>query len=317
MNIHDKVRGVLYGFAFGDALGIGTEFMTRNEIRSYYPDGLRHFSQIIRDAHRSQWKHGQWSNDTDLLLLHLDSILSNERLDVCHTARMLKEWYDNCSTDSCPLFRILMNTPGWTEYPIKITHKVWIDRRISEASNESIARSIVTGILSSPQNLDDQTRQLVLITNDDSRCVSSATVIARMMSSILFKETISPYCELENYCCSVDSRTIPLLRLAHEGSLDDLKLDDENTCQWTRKSMAAALWIVWHCDNAADAIYSLVDAGGDANTNAALAGAFFGAMHGYDAIPDEKDLLIGKEKLDDMADRIVDYLEKKRPGFPR
>lgn len=39
----DKVKGVLYGQAIGDALGLGTEFMNDAEMAKCYPHGLRHF----------------------------------------------------------------------------------------------------------------------------------------------------------------------------------------------------------------------------------------------------------------------------------
>jgi len=39
--IKDKIRGFLYGHAVGDALGLGTKFLSKNQVRSYYPHGGR------------------------------------------------------------------------------------------------------------------------------------------------------------------------------------------------------------------------------------------------------------------------------------
>ena len=40
MNKKDRFTGVLFGQAIGDALGLGSEFMSKEEVLRYYPNGL-------------------------------------------------------------------------------------------------------------------------------------------------------------------------------------------------------------------------------------------------------------------------------------
>lgn len=58
-NLKDRMLGCLFGQAIGDALGLGSEFMDKNGVIKHYPDGLRYYSQIIKDVHRSDGQKGR------------------------------------------------------------------------------------------------------------------------------------------------------------------------------------------------------------------------------------------------------------------
>lgn len=310
MTLHDRIKGALYGFALGDALGLGTEFMTREEIAGYYPDKCRRFSDIIRDAHRSQWQPGQWTNDTEFMICLCEQILDNGDFDVYEAAKYIKKTFDALSGDTSPVLRAVMNNPGWVENPILKTHETWQRQKLSEASNEAIQRGIVSGLLCSREQLGQTTRRMVLLTNDDSRCVSSTMVIAYMTHCLLHTGEPAPFDDLTAICYAADARTIPFLEATLHEDINTIGIDDEDTMMYTRKSMAAGLWPVWHCQKAEDYIYSIIDQGGDADTNAAISGAFAGLRFGFDALPDIKEEIIDKERLDILADRITDYVRK-------
>lgn len=50
--------GCLYGQAIGDALGLGTEFLNKDDVLKHYPNGLSRYEDIIQDAHRRRWHKG-------------------------------------------------------------------------------------------------------------------------------------------------------------------------------------------------------------------------------------------------------------------
>lgn len=65
----DKIRGSLYGFAIGDALGATTEFMDENEIKRRYGQ----VTEIIGGG----WLHlkpGEVTDDTQMMLCVLDAL---------------------------------------------------------------------------------------------------------------------------------------------------------------------------------------------------------------------------------------------------
>ena len=91
----DKYKGCLYGQAIGDALGLGTEGMTDEDMAWKYPNGIRHYSQIFQDRHRKRWEIGDWTDDTDMMLCILDSFVACQKVDILDIARRFKEWMMN------------------------------------------------------------------------------------------------------------------------------------------------------------------------------------------------------------------------------
>ena len=76
---------------------------------------------------------------------------------------------------------------------------------------------------------------------------------------------------------------------------------------YTLKTMAAGLWAYWNAKTFEDGLLSVVRAGGDADTNAAVACAILGAKFGFNSIPKEYvDGLIYKEQLDVVVKGICD-----------
>ncbi len=93
-------------------------------------------------------------------------------------------------------------------------------------------------------------------------------------------------------CEHIDPRTLQWLEKTRVCKIEDLELDDVDTLSHTRKAMCAGLWPLWHSSSAPPRPSDTVIAqGGDADSNAAIAGALAGLRYGYDALPAEKEKL--------------------------
>lgn len=80
--LSDKIQLLIFGQAIGDALGLASEFMTKEEVKHFYPNGIRSYDDIIQDRHRSLWQKGTWTDDTDQMLCVLNSIIENKTINL-------------------------------------------------------------------------------------------------------------------------------------------------------------------------------------------------------------------------------------------
>lgn len=309
LTVHERIKGAILGHALGDALGVGTEFMNKNEIKAYYPDGLRDFSQIIRDAHRSQWLPGETTNDTVYFTSNLESVLECNGFDVVHMARRLKQTLIELDMDIVPVYRACLSVEGWENDPIAKAETAWRKYHLYEATNDSIYRGLMAGLVSTPANVVENARLATLMTNIDTRCVAATTAVAMMANSILYTGKPASYEELAAEIYNIDGRTISFLDLAYNGRLEDFKLDDEESLMWARKAMGAALWSAWHMDDPTEILYRVVEEGGDSDTNASSACTLAGLRFGYDALPPLKEKLAKHDYFCDLADRVTRYVE--------
>ena len=92
MTTADKFKGVLFGQAIGDALGLGTEGMTTEDMAWKYPNGIRHYGQIFQDRHRKRWEIGDWTDDTDMMLCIAEAVIEDKGVNMQNIARHFKEW---------------------------------------------------------------------------------------------------------------------------------------------------------------------------------------------------------------------------------
>jgi len=75
---------------------------------------------------------------------------------------------------------------------------------------------------------------------------------------------------------------------------------------FTLKAMQAGLWCLEHPEDFQGSLLAVVQAGGDTDTNGAVAGAILGALHGASAIPDRWTARIpNADRLVSLADGLL------------
>ena len=92
ISVMDRIRGCLFGQLIGDAMGLGTEFMDKNEALANYGIEELRPEHFFANAHLSRWVSGDYTDDSDQMLLIMDSLLDKGRPDYKDFANRLFYW---------------------------------------------------------------------------------------------------------------------------------------------------------------------------------------------------------------------------------
>lgn len=87
-----RIQAILEAFAVGDALGMPTEFMTRDEIRARFGIVDRLLDPATESRNHADLRRGQVTDDTEQVLALLDEYLLRGRVDAAETAVRLVRW---------------------------------------------------------------------------------------------------------------------------------------------------------------------------------------------------------------------------------
>ena len=291
----DRVRAVLYGSVLGDAAGLPHEMRTRAQIeaRGGVADDLVASSR----SNGESFAAGEGSDDTEQTLIVLDLFLeqadSNEHAhmpDERRFAQRLIAWAATAKGMGTHT-RNVLHAPGFADDPWRVSERVWRERGGTVAPNGAVMRTAIVGAL---RPWDDvwtvQTAyRLAMVTHYSDLCRAAARDVTLAVAGFL------------------TGRVEEGLRgLPASGSLAGL---DEAPMGETTKPVQAAAYAARCATDFWSGIREVVAAGGDTDTNAAVAGAVLGARFGIGGehgIPQRLiDSLHDKPALDRRLDRLL------------
>ncbi len=281
--IKDKMLGCLYGQAIGDALGLGTEFLNKDEVQKHYPNGLSRYEDIIQDAHRSRWHKGAWTDDTDMMLCIL-SAFEGDQFNISKVAQNFKDWADGEPMGiGAHTFKVLA-MGDYVEKHDECSRLWWELSRKQSAANGAMMRTSVVGL--ALDNVSEQAEVICKLTHYDPRCVGSCVIATSIIHGLVWNNKHLSYDEIKAIGTQYDDRIAEWIDLAYQSDdIAKLDLDEPQSIGYTLRTLAAALWCYWHADSFESGLLAVVNEGGDADTNGAIACAILGAKYGYDAIP--------------------------------
>lgn len=308
----NKFYGTIFGQAIGDALGLGTEFMSKEEVMEHYPDGLTFYSQIIQDDHRCRWKKGAWTDDTDMMLCIMNAMIeSNGVVDLKLIARKFKDWFNGNPLGIGRHTYNVLCMRDYTDEPIKAAEIIWTLYKKRSAANGGVMRTSVIGLIPDKTDVMVMAEGVCRLTHPDMRCICSSVIVSLIIHELVYHNHIMTYNEVIRRADEYDSRVAPFVQMAYDcKTIDELELCGTDM-GYTLKTLAAALWAFWHSHSFEEGLLNVVNAGGDADTNAAVACAILGAKYGLDHIPLRYvDGLVNVDKLKQSTDLLFEKIDR-------
>jgi ADP-ribosylglycohydrolase len=314
--IADRIRGVIFGQAIGDALGFGTEWIPKHKVKKKYPHGLRSYNQIVRYKNIKDWQPGDWTDDTDQMLCILDSLLEKQQVDILDIAARLHHWANTNGMGMGQTVRSVVFSPDFLNNPTLVAKQIWEESGRQVAANGGVMRTSVLGIWDYPfpTKVKHNAEQVCQITHYDPRCLGSCVAVCLAIATLLQGESNidSLVGAIATEVSAYDPSIQEYFNLASLTSLDALDLDEglnpgENGgTGYTLKSLGAGFWALLHAKSYEDGILQIIHEGGDADTNAAVAGALLGARFGFHSFPKEwVDELVYKQELNNRVERLI------------
>ncbi|HEY9701323.1 MAG TPA: ADP-ribosylglycohydrolase family protein, partial [Allocoleopsis sp.] len=165
----------------------------------------------------------------------------------------------------------------------------WENSEGNAAANGGIMRTSVLGIWEylESDRLIENVEKVCKITHFDPRCVGSSVAVSLVISYLLQGVTDLPklITEIEEKVAHYHPSISEYFALCKHSNIEELHLGDKHNMGYTLKTMAAGFWALQYAKSYEDGILKIIHQGGDADTNAAVAGGILGAKFGYNNIP--------------------------------
>jgi len=271
-----RARGALLGLVVGNQLGVPTEGKDAQAIREAFPQGVRDLAPPPKGS--------PFDDDAAMTLLLADSLAEKGDFDAEDVAQRWVKWMN---TDGRGIGfttqRALRLIEGGTK-PFEAGRLAMGPR---SASNGAVMRCLPVA-LRYHDNLDKLVRvsmQQAAITHGDERCTWGAAAVNLATRELLHG---NPYF-LEEVLHRLQGTAPRALieaigRVAWEQE-SDLPLGVAAEAGYVVHCVEIAFWCAVHRRSLEEALIFLAEAGGDTDTNAAVAGALLGARDGEAAIP--------------------------------
>src|SRR5919108_78181 len=307
--LRDRYRGALLGAAVGNALGLPLEGDSRSSIKRRWPRGVTEIDPREREL--------PWDDDLAQTVMLGESLLATGELDLDELGARLLRWSRENGRGMGAMTAAVVSGLARGQRAIEASRDAWERSGWSTAGNAAVARCAPVALCwrLDGGGLVRTARASALVTHYDPRCEWStvafdvALCFALAGRALDLGELAGALQKVEEGERADDAleQVVEAVRAVPGARLEDLALDDPMDMGYTLKAMQVGLWCLEQDRPIEVLLPAVIGAGGDTDTNGAVAGAALGSRAGAASIPARWiEGVAERNRIEDLAERLFD-----------
>ena len=301
-------KGLLFGIAIGDALGVPVEFMSRKHLQVNPVIGMRQFGTHHQPA-------GTWSDDSAMSYLLVEQLIEGYNIEAL--GKKFCQWYQyNQWTPHGEIFDMGVATRNAMDKLAKGISALESGECDDYSNgNGSLMRILPLSIYLQNKPIDQRfciTKEVSGITHAHIRSVIGCFFAVEFMIQLLKeKDKCEAYYEAQNivrdylHLIDIKSSEIELYNRILFDDISRIPVHDIYSSGYILHTLEASLWVFLTTDNFKDAVLKAVNLGDDTDTIGSVTGGMAGLFYGFEQIPGNWiNTLVKKEDIEELGSRF-------------
>ena len=286
-----KIAGAIYGQFIGDGLGTRYEFQKRNNVQSKMKNDSLEISSMLPILGGGPFKvlKGQVTDDTELAMGLLHSILENQTYSKEMTAQKYIKWYNSNPFDIGNTTRNAFR--GASNYNDIINNSERLNKQsLSNGCLMRISPLAIYGIKLSDEQLIKFCNEDTIMTNPNeialdavvAYCIALKTTLLTQDKKIIYDKIYANIKTdvVKNILYNSLSKPEPVVDPSGESILTD-----SSKMGYFGIALQNAFYELFNGISFYSSLVNIISKGGDTDTNGCIGGALLGAYYGIDNIP--------------------------------
>jgi len=302
----DRFIGSIVGFAIGDALGMPTQFLTRDQIRRYYGKTVTGFLRAHPGHASDSLPQGSYTDDTQMMLAVAECLIECQAMEPARQAEALLSWYVDAAPHRTPM-RANMRACKHLS-----AGRPWTKSGVFSGGCGAAVRMPPIGLFfhRCPEALMRAALDACMMTHTDPRAKAASVAVAYLVARLVqTNERSSPgeqVLETADWVASLDQDMAAMLRWVTQMlhlNPEEALFEIGTSSDAIEAIPAATYCFLKYPRQYQNAVLAAVNAGDASDSIAALTGSMVGAYSGIDAIPkhwqlevENPDVLVGTAK---------------------